>query len=94
MTKLSGSNSCNPDGKPSTPQSTTKAGTPTGPASWILREEIMRNGALRRGDCLSEASLSTFSGMENNFSKIHAALNFCFFWFKPKEKENNKLERQ
>ncbi len=43
--------------------STTKAGTPTGPASWILREEIMRNGALRRGDCLSEASLSPFSEM-------------------------------
>ena len=57
-------------------------------ASWILREEISRNGALRRGDCLSEASLSPFSGMQTDFSKIRAALNFCFFWFKPKENKN------
>jgi hypothetical protein len=28
----------------------------TGPASWILRKEIMRNGALKRKSCLSEAS--------------------------------------
>jgi len=57
-----------------------------GPASEILRKEISRNGASRRGDCLSEASLSPFSGMQTDFSKISAALNFCFFWFKPKEK--------
>jgi len=67
-------------------QSTTKEGKPTRPASWILREEIMRNGALRSGDCLSEASLSHFSGMQYNFSKIRAALTFCFFCVKAKEK--------
>ena len=48
-------------------------------ASWILREEISRNGALRRGDCLSEASLSPFSEMQTDFSKIRAALTFCLF---------------
>jgi hypothetical protein len=60
---------------------------PAGLASWILREEIMRNGALRRGDCLSEASLSPFSEMQHNFSKIRAALTFWFFCVKAKERE-------
>jgi hypothetical protein len=31
--------------------------------------------------------------MQHNFSKIRAALNFCFFWFKPKEKKNVKKGR-
>jgi len=49
----------------------------------------MRNGALRRGDCLSEASLSTFSEMKYNFSKIRAALTFWFFCVKAKEQTMN-----
>ena len=69
-------------------QNTTKAGKPTGSASWILREEISRNEALRRGNCLSEASLSPFSGMQADFSKIRAALTFCFFCVKAKEKDS------
>ena len=60
-------------------------------ASWILREEIRRNGALRRGDCLSEASLSPFSGMQTDFSKIRAALTFWFFCVKAKEQKNCTL---
>jgi len=55
-----------------------------------LREEIRRNGALRRGDCLSEASLSPFSGMEPDFSKKNAALNFWFFCFKAKEQRKER----
>ena len=61
-------------------------------ASWILREEIRRNGALRRGDCLSEASLSPFSGMQADFSKIRAALTFCFFCVKAKEKKKRLIK--
>ena len=29
-----------------------------------------------------------FSSASHDFSKIRAALNFCFFWFKPKERVN------
>jgi hypothetical protein len=64
---------------------------PAGLASWILREEIMRNGALRRGDCLSEASLSPFSEMQHNFSQNTCSLDFWFFWIKPKEKKKSLL---
>jgi len=67
------------------------------PASFFLREEIGRIVAKRRGCCLSEASFSTFRYKPHNFSKKNAALTFCFFWVKPKEKafgvkpkENNK----
>jgi hypothetical protein len=64
---------------------------PAGLASWILREEIMRNGALRSGDCLSEASLSHFSGMQYNFSKIRAALTFLFLFRQGKRKDKTLL---
>jgi len=43
-------------------------------------------GALRRGCCLSAASFSTFSSTLPDFSKIRAALTFCFFSVKGKEK--------
>ncbi|BEG97873.1 hypothetical protein [Bacteroides sedimenti] len=55
---------------------------------FFLREEINRNGALKRSDCLSEASLSSFSEMQVDFSKKNAALTFWFFWVKPKEQKN------
>ena len=42
---------------------------------------------LRRGCCLSEASFSPFSSTLTDFSKIRAALTFCFFSVKGKEKD-------
>jgi hypothetical protein len=43
-------------------------------------------GALRRGCCLSVASFTPFSSTLPDFSKIRAALIFCFFCIKAKEK--------
>jgi hypothetical protein len=56
------------------------------PASFFLREEIGRIVATRRGCCLSEASFRPFRYKPHDFSKKNAALIFCFFWVKPKEK--------
>ena len=41
---------------------------------------------LRRGCCLSAASFTPFSSTLPDFSKIRAALTFCFFSVKGKEK--------
>jgi len=41
---------------------------------------------LRRGCCLSIASFTPFSSTLPDFSKIRAALIFCFFCIKAKEK--------
>jgi hypothetical protein len=63
-----------------------EAERPERPASFFLREEIGRFVALRRGCCLSEASFSTFRYKPHDFSKKNAALIFCFFLIKQKEK--------
>jgi hypothetical protein len=60
-----------------------------------LREEIGRFVAKRRGCCLSEASFSTFRYKHHDFSKKNAALIFCFFCIKAKEKEScNKAKKK
>jgi len=69
-----------------TPPSNGEAERKEGPASFFLREEIGRIVAKRRGCCLSEASFSPFRYKPHDFSKKNAALTFCFFWVKPKEK--------
>jgi len=46
-------------------------------------------GALRRGCCLSAASFRPFSSTLPDFSKIRAALTFCFFSVKGKEKDSS-----
>jgi len=69
-----------------TTQSDGEAERPEESASFFLREEIERNIAKRRGCCLSEASFSTFRYKPHNFSKKNAALTFCFFSVKGKEK--------
>jgi len=43
---------------------------------------------LRRGCCLSAASFTPFSSTLTDFSKIRAALIFCFFCIKAKEKDS------
>jgi len=59
-----------------------------------LREEIGRFVAKRRGCCLSEASFSTFRYKPHDFSKKNAALIFCFFLIKQKEKDScNKAKK-
>jgi len=69
-----------------TPPSDGEAERKEGPASFFLREEIVRFVAKRRGCCLSEASFSTFRYKPHDFSKKNAALIFCFFCIKAKEK--------
>nr|WP_321376084.1 hypothetical protein [uncultured Bacteroides sp.] len=59
---------------------------PERPASFFLREEIGRIVAKRRGCCLSEASFTPFRYKPLDFSKKNAALIFCFFLIKQKEK--------
>ena len=44
---------------------------------------------LRRGCCLSAASFTPFSSTLTDFSKIRAALTFCFFSVKGKEKDSS-----
>ena len=53
---------------------------------FFLREEIGRFVAKRRGCCLSEASFTPFRYKPPDFSKKNAALTFCFFSVKGKEK--------
>jgi len=43
------------------------------------------------GCCLNEASFSPFSSTLTDFSKIRAALIFCFFLIKQKEKAFNVI---
>jgi hypothetical protein len=70
-----------------------EAEQPAGPASFFLREKIGRIVAKRRGCCLSEASFSTFRYKPHDFSKKNAALIFCFFCIKAKEKDSCNIQK-
>ncbi|MBP1593480.1 MAG: hypothetical protein H6Q12_498 [Bacteroidetes bacterium] len=79
-----------PTKKPSeaTANSPTSDGEAEQPRTGLMNFALRNQGVwtLRRGCCLSEANFSLFSSTLPDFSKIRAALIFCFFLIKQKEK--------
>ena len=63
------------------------------PASADGRETKRSGGRKRNGCCLSEASFIHFPTAAKRSSPAGAALNFWFFWFKPKER-NISIQKQ
>ena len=64
-----------------------------GPASADGRETKRSGGRKRNGCCLSEASFIHFPTAAKRSSPAGAALNFWFFWVKPKER-NIPIQKQ
>ena len=70
--------------------------TVTAAASFFLRQANARSGASKRGDCLSEASSSPFSGTKEESRRKNAALIFSFgiFSFVSRQKKSTPQHKR